>query len=126
MEKPVCGIVYHLGETDSDSHSHEFFLVTWDGRPVHIHSFSGVTSFDAGHRHRYAGMTEPAPSGAPHTHLYSTVTSFEDGHTHVIRGRTGGAIPVPGGGHYHVFEGMTTVNGLIPHTHTYSGRTSGS
>ncbi|GAX91311.1 YmaF family protein [Effusibacillus lacus] len=124
-EKRVYGFVCHSGKEKSGSeHFHEMFLVTWDGRPLHVHGFSGTTSYDAGHNHRYAGTTEPAPSGVPHTHAYCTATSFDDGHTHVIRGRTGPAVPLPNGGHIHYFEGFTTVSGRIPHVHSYSGRTT--
>lgn len=122
MEIPVTGFVVHHGG-DDPLHSHSLYITSWDGRPVHVHSFSGVTSFDVGHRHRYAGTTEPAPSGVPHVHEYHTVTSFDDGHHHIIRGVTGPAVPLAGGGHIHYFEGSTTVNGSIPHTHMYSGRT---
>lgn len=125
VEQPVFGLLYSSGQSSLDSeHSHEMYLIRWDGRSVHVHNFSGVTSFDAGHKHRYMGTTEPAPSGVPHTHYYSTVTSFNDGHTHLVRGRTGPAIPLPNGGHYHYFEGITTVSGRIPHTHMYSGKTT--
>nr|WP_083517019.1 YmaF family protein [Alicyclobacillus shizuokensis] len=117
------GVVYEHDETGGAMHSHEMFLVTWDGRILHTHGFCGVTSFDVGHRHGYAGVTAPAPSGVPHTHMYSTVTTFNDGHVHSIKGRTGPAIPLPGGGHYHLFEGVTTVNGRIPHHHSYCGKT---
>jgi hypothetical protein len=48
---------------------------------------------------------------------------MDQGHTHIIQGTTGGSIPLPGGGHYHLFEGYTTVNGMRPHHHAYSGRT---
>jgi YmaF family len=122
-ETRVFGVVYESEGDDSDTHSHEMYLVTWDGRVLHTHGFSGVTSFDVGHRHGYAGLTDPAPSGVPHTHAYATVTTFNDGHEHFIRGRTGPAIPLPGGGHYHYFEGVTTINGRTPHRHTYRGRT---
>ena len=122
MEIPVTGFVYH-SDDQRGQHAHGLYITTWNGRPVHIHAFAGVTSIDVGHRHHYAGETAPAPSGVPHTHEYYTSTSFDDGHTHVIRGTTGPAIPLPQGGHYHPFEGMTTVNGAIPHSHAYSGRT---
>ncbi|CAH0119169.1 MULTISPECIES: YmaF family protein [unclassified Paenibacillus] len=122
MEIPVTGFVVHNG-ADDPLHSHTLYITSWDGRPVHVHSFSGVTSFDVGHQHRYAGTTEPAPSGVPHVHEYHTVTSFDAGHHHVIRGVTGPAEPLPGGGHIHYFEGTTTVNGSTPHVHMYSGRT---
>jgi hypothetical protein len=124
FEERIVGIVYHPDSASDNEHSHEMYLITWDGRPLHIHNFSGVTSYDVGHAHNYVGTTEPAPSGVPHTHGYYTVTSFTDGHTHVIRGRTGPAIEIPGGGHYHFFEGVTTVNGRPPHTHKYSGTTT--
>jgi hypothetical protein len=124
-QKPCIGFVFDSGDTIPErSHTHEVYLITWDGRAVHVHHFAGVTSFDDGHTHRYAGTTDPAPSGVPHTHRYDTVTSLDDGHTHTIRGVTGPVVPLHGGGHYHVFKGVTTVNGLRPHTHSYSGATS--
>jgi hypothetical protein len=124
-QNPCIGFVFHSGDTGTDtSHTHDVYLLAWDGRAVHVHQFSGVTSYDVGHSHRYAGTTDPAPSGVPHTHRYCTVTSLVEGHTHVIRGVTGPAIPLPGGGHYHVFKGVTTINGRMPHTHSYCGRTS--
>jgi hypothetical protein len=53
-----------------------------------------------------------------------TITTFDDGHRHEIRGVTGSAIPVPGGGHIHQFEGETSIDGDPSHEHSYSGRTS--
>ncbi|HEU4963862.1 MAG TPA: YmaF family protein [Bacilli bacterium] len=126
MNQSVFGILCHADqEQEGDTHAHRIILITWDGRDVHVHDFAGSTSFDVGHDHRYAGTTEPAPSGVPHVHRYVTITSLDQGHTHVIQGVTGPAIPLSGGGHYHFFEGRTTVNGRTPHTHTYRGRTSG-
>ncbi|XID94557.1 YmaF family protein [Paenibacillaceae bacterium WGS1546] len=122
MEIPISGFVLCSDHSDGQ-HSHKLYITSWDGRPVHVHAFSGVTSFNVGHSHRYAGVTAPAPTGVEHVHEYFTETSFDDGHTHLIRGRTGGAIPLPSGGHYHFFEGVTTVNGRTPHTHAYEGRT---
>jgi hypothetical protein len=125
----VFGIVYesnHENETDETNeatHSHELFLVTWNGRMLHTHGFSGITSLDVGHRHSYVGITLPAPSGVPHTHEYSTITTLNDGHRHRINGRTGPAISLAGGGHYHYFTGVTTIDGRTPHRHSYSGRT---
>lgn len=121
MEIPVSGYMYEAN--DSNSHSHHLYITSWDGRPVHEHYFSGITSFDVGHSHKYTGKTEPAPSGVQHTHNYFTHTSFNSGHTHVIRGVTGPAISLPNGGHYHEFHGVTTVDGSTPHHHHYSGRT---
>ena len=125
MEIPVTGFIVHSDDdpNDDSNHSHKLYITSWNGRPVHVHPFAGTTSFDVGHHHQYAGMTEPAPSGVQHVHGYYAVTSFNDGHTHVISGTTGPLIPLPSGGHYHYFEGHTTVNGRIPHTHMYEGNT---
>lgn len=89
MDIPVTGFVVHSGGEDDPHHAHRLYITSWDGRPVHVHPFSGTTSYDAGHRHHYAGMTEPAPSGVQHVHGYFAVTSFDDGHSHTIRGTTG-------------------------------------
>ncbi len=123
MEIPVSGFMFHSDDLDPN-HSHHLFITTWDGKPVHTHEFKGVTSFDVGHSHRYAGTTEPAPSGVQHTHNYFTFTSVDDRHRHNISGVTGPAISLPNGGHYHEFSGVTTVDGSTPHRHRYSGRTS--
>ncbi|MNB68582.1 YmaF family protein [compost metagenome] len=119
---PVKGYILQNEEKGGD-HSHRVYITTWDGRPVvHTHPFSGVTSYDDGHDHKYAGVTEPAPSGVPHVHRYFSITSIDQGHTHVIQGITGPAIPVPGG-HIHHFEGVTTISGIRPHSHDYKGVT---
>src|SRR3954447_7116377 len=123
MDIPVSGLMYHSDDSDP-IHSHQLYITSWDGRPIHNHQFKGVTSFDDGHSHRYAGTTEPAPSGVPHTHRYFTSTSVDDRHRHQICGITGLAIPLPNGGHYHEFSGVTTVEGTRPHRHRYRGRTS--
>ena len=88
MDIPVSGFMYHSDDSDP-IHSHQLYITSWDGRPIHNHQFKGVTSFDDGHSHRYAGTTEPAPSGVPHTHRYFTSTSVDDRHRHQIRGITG-------------------------------------
>lgn len=120
---PVTGFVIHTTDSGNE-HSHGLYLTSWDGRPIyHVHAFSGVTSYDDGHVHEYAGMTAPAPTGVPHVHQYYTITTVNNGHTHVIQGVTGPAIDVPGGGHIHYFEGFSTVNGINPHTHYYKGAT---
>ncbi|MBP1155706.1 MULTISPECIES: YmaF family protein [unclassified Paenibacillus] len=121
-EIPIKGFVVCSGNEESD-HSHKLYITSWDGRPIHVHPFAGTTSYDVGHAHRYAGTTEPAPSGVQHTHGYYAETTFNDGHIHIIHGVTGPAIQLPGGGHIHYFEGNTTVNGRIPHVHHYSGKT---
>jgi hypothetical protein len=119
---PIQGYLVESNDHESN-HSHKLYITSWDGRPVHVHPFSGTTSFDVGHDHQYIGVTEPAPSGIQHVHGYFANTSFNDGHIHFISGTTGPAIDLPGGGHYHLFEGYTTVNGATPHRHKYSGST---
>ncbi len=114
----VKGFVLHSQNSDNE-HTHRVYITSWDGRPVyHVHQFGGVTSYDDGHVHEYAGVTEAAPTGVPHVHRYHTATSVNHGHTHVIQGVTGPAIDLPEGGHIHYFEGFTTVNGMRPHTTT--------
>ncbi|MFE5318417.1 YmaF family protein [Paenibacillus sp. NPDC056579] len=121
MKIPVTGFVLDSG--DDDSHSHRLYITSWNGRAVHVHPFSGVTSVEDGHSHRYAAWTAPAPTGVPHVHGYYAMTSLDSGHTHIIQGTTGPAIALPGGGHYHAFEGHTTINGQHPHSHAYRGNT---
>ena len=122
MKIPVTGFVMDSGD-DDDQHSHRLYITSWNGIPVHVHAFSGVTSVNDGHSHEYAGWTAPAPSGVPHVHSYRTFTSVDHGHNHLIEGTTGPAIDLPGGGHYHLFEGYTTIDGSHPHSHAYRGRT---
>lgn len=74
--------------------------------------------------HRYVGITEPVSNRPQHTHRYFTFASFNNGYRDMIRGVTGPDIPLPGGGHYHQFRGVTNVEGITPHRHRYSGRTS--
>lgn len=35
----VFGVVVESDDSDSGTHSHEIFLVTWDGRVLHTHGF---------------------------------------------------------------------------------------
>jgi hypothetical protein len=123
MNIPVTGFMFESAD-NSLEHSHNLYITTWDGEPVHTHQFKGVTSFDVGHNHRYVGTTEPAPSGVQHTHKYFTFTSFDDGHKHEIKGVTDPAIFLPSGGHIHEFSGVSSVDGATPHRHKYSGKTS--
>lgn len=122
MEVPFSGYMVHAGDGDAE-HSHKLFLTSWNGVPVHVHEFAGITSFDNGHRHDYMGTTQPAPSGPQHTHGYYVMTTLNDGHNHIIQGVTGPPIPISTGGHIHYFEGTTSVNGRMPHVHRYGGQT---
>ncbi|RAP77771.1 YmaF family protein [Paenibacillus montanisoli] len=122
MEIPVTGFIVNHDDA-GPNHSHILYITSWDGRPTHVHEFSGDTSVEVGHFHHYAGKTEPAPSGVQHCHDFCTITSVNSGHKHTIKGKTGPAIPLSGGGHVHYFEGFTTVDGSIPHVHFYCGTT---
>lgn len=84
---------------------------------THVHEFQGVTSVNDGHKHKFVGTTYPADNVMPHTHPYSTVTHFDDKHRHKISGTTGPAIPLKGGGHTHVIEGVSSTN--FNHRHKY-------
>lgn len=119
---PVTGYLFDSVSADAQ-HSHSLYIKSWDGRPVHSHELRGVTSFDVGHNHCFAGKTQPAPSGVQHTHCYCTFTTIDAEHKHVIRGVTGPAIFLPDGRNYHQFCGVTTVDGDVPHAHRYEGCT---
>ncbi|REE94621.1 YmaF-like protein [Paenibacillus taihuensis] len=124
MRIPISGFIIQSGD-DESLHSHRLYITSWNGYPRqnHVHPMSGVTSIDDGHSHQYASWTSPAPTGVPHVHGYNMMTYVSQGHTHLIQGTTGPAIAMPGGGHYHVFQGFTTINGSNPHSHGYNGRT---
>lgn len=50
MDIPITGLIFHSPNSNLDSeHSHVLYLTSWDGRPLHKHHFSGVTSFNVGH-----------------------------------------------------------------------------
>lgn len=88
----------------------------------HSHSYAGTTSFDDCHVHHYGGITSIAPTGVPHTHCMQGETTFNDYHDHGYETRTGPAIALPNGLHYHYFE--TKVKCADGHIHYISGCTS--
>lgn len=113
--------------TTDGFHKHHYELEFYDAgnHPPHVHHYEGITSYDAGHRHRLAGITDPAPSGVEHVHYYKGTTTFNDGHVHHFAGATGPAIPLSDGRHYHLIEGQTTVDAGPegpPHSHAYQGK----
>jgi hypothetical protein len=71
MKIPVTGFVMDSGDGDT-LHSHKLYITSWNGRPVHVHAFSGVTSIDDGHSHQYASWTAPAP--LPVCLMYTDIT----------------------------------------------------
>jgi hypothetical protein len=88
----------------------------------HSHSFCGETSYDDGHIHHYGGITSKSASGVPHIHSMKETTSFIDDHRHDYMTKTGPAILIQGGLHYHYYE--TTVEYEDGHIHFISGYTS--
>src|SRR5690625_4619108 len=100
MHYPISWYMYNQAQkTTFQGHFHDSH--PWQWKESHIHELAGGTSAEVGHMHEFVGTTEPALSGVAHTHEYLTTTHFIDGHRHVIRGRTGPAIPLQGGGHFH-------------------------
>jgi hypothetical protein len=93
MKIPVKGYLVHTTDKDS-KHSHKLFITSWDGRPVHVHPFEGVTSFDVGH-----------------FMIIMPLLPLMTNHDHVIRGTTGPAIPIPNEGHIHQFEVIPQLTG---------------
>lgn len=88
----------------------------------HSHSYCGITTYDEGHIHNYGGITDKAPSGVPHTHSMKGKTTYNFDHDHDYESRTGSAIMLPNGLHYHYFE--TRVKLADGHIHYISGCTS--
>lgn len=37
--------------------AHKLYIPSWNGQPVHIHDYSGITLVDVGHRLEYGGTT---------------------------------------------------------------------
>ncbi|MBF7083234.1 hypothetical protein IT084_09635 [Desulfallas sp. Bu1-1] len=94
-------------------------------RTSHVHVYRNITSVNVRHLHRMGGVTGPTiGSGPGHVHRMAGTTTFYDGHTHKYATVTGPAIPVFPGVHVHRYQGVTTVNGKVPHTHRFSGITA--
>lgn len=90
---------------------------------LHAHKFSGHTTYDYEHLHRYSGTTSPSDSGGlNHTHTIWVDTTTDQGHHHVVDVETGAGILVAGG-HVHHFSGLTSVNGIPPHSHQFENVT---
>lgn len=88
----------------------------------HSHSYSGATTYNDGHIHHYGGVTDKALSGVPHNHCMKGITTFNDNHEHSYVTKTGPAIILPRGYHYHYFE--TKVKLADGHIHYIYGCTS--
>lgn len=88
----------------------------------HSHSYSGTSTYNQGHIHHYGGVTNKAVSGVPHDHHMEGITTFNKNHEHNYATKTGPAIILPCGCHYHYFE--TKVKLANGHIHYISGYTS--
>lgn len=88
----------------------------------HSHSYAGITTYNKGHIHHYGGVTAKAPSGVPHTHSMDGETTYNLEHDHDYKTRTGPAMHLPDGRHYHYFQ--TPVELVNGHIHYISGYTS--
>ncbi|MGG4033903.1 YmaF family protein [Paenibacillus cisolokensis] len=53
MKIPVTGFVMGSGGDDAH-HSHKLYITSWNGIPVHVHAFSGETTVNDGHSHKYS------------------------------------------------------------------------
>ncbi len=76
-------------------------------RELHDHLFSGRTTIDDQHRHRFMGTTSDDPDTPRHTHIMAGNTDYKQGHRHRFRTRTSPPIPYRGG-HIHYFYAVTS------------------
>jgi hypothetical protein len=88
----------------------------------HSHSFAGTTTYNKGHIHHYAGISSEAPSKVQHVHIIEGITTFFLAHKHKYVTKTGPAIFLPDGRHYHYYK--TKVDRVKDHIHYISGVTS--
>lgn len=90
----------------------------------HSHYFKGYTSIEGGHYHTIEYVTDAEATGPNHTHNYVGFTSSDNNHNHEFFGRTGPAIFLEDGTHYHIVEGFTKDPELRMHQHYYKGATN--
>jgi hypothetical protein len=81
-------------------------------KPHHAHIYYAKTTESKGHYHFIDGITRVVNGNSydRHFHLYRGITSMSNNHYHRYYGKTGPAIPLPDGGHYHEFEERTYYN----------------
>lgn len=81
-------------------------------KPHHAHRFFAITTDTKAHYHTIEGYTRSVNGNSfdRHIHMYRGVTSFENKHYHRFYGKTGPAIPLADGSHYHEFEMRTYYN----------------
>jgi YmaF family len=112
-------------------------------RPHHAHFYFTETTVSKDHFHILKGFTKPVNGNSfdRHFHRYLGITSFDNKHYHRYYGKTGPAIPLSDGGHYHELDNRTYYNYDEPlevefggvlydeqnrpkHEHFFKGRTS--
>lgn len=111
-------------------------------KPHHTHYYLLKSSDAKGHYHVVKGITRVINGNRldRHIHMFRGVTTLDNRHYHRFYGKTGPAIPLEGGGHYHVIDERTFYNydepleaqfgGVIygehdrpKHEHRFSGKT---
>lgn len=88
----------------------------------HSHAYAGSTTCNKGHIHNYGGVTTKAKSGVPHHHHMEGITTYDKEHEHKYSTKTGPAIHLINGLHYHYFETKVTL--VDGHIHCIAGFTS--
>ena len=88
----------------------------------HSHSFSGMTTYENGHAHHYGGITSENDHDLYHDHEMKGETTHNYGHDHDYEFKTGPAIMLPNGMHYHMYA--CEVEYEDGHIHYISGPTS--
>ncbi|WP_167577735.1 YmaF family protein [Ammoniphilus sp. YIM 78166] len=93
---------------------------------THSHYFKGVTSIEGkgGHFHTFHYTTNPESDEPNHVHHYVGYTSTDERHNHEFTGKTGPAIYLQDGSHYHIVSGYTTVRSYSTHRHYFEGVTN--
>ncbi|PYI55000.1 YmaF family protein [Paenibacillus flagellatus] len=106
--------------------------------PAHAHYLQAVTSRELGHSHIVQLFTYPVNGSARdgHVHDFQGHTFLDRDHFHRFYGKTGPALPLPDGSHYHdirievddepfQFQGGSykTVLTIPRHVHTFGGAT---
>lgn len=92
-------------------------------KPHHSHHFFAKTTTNKGHFHIIDGFTRMVNGNTfdRHDHSYRGITSNGNGHYHRFYGKTGPAIPLSDGGHYHELELRTYYNYDSPLVCKYGG-----
>lgn len=98
-------------------------IVNWSKRPAHAHYYYADSTIKEDHEHIVDGFTFSVNGSNTdnHMHAFKGVTSFEKGHYHRYYGKTGSAIPLPNGTHYHEISGRVYFNYNVPEEIEHGG-----